>query len=841
MTQRTANRQRRTGWGRALGAAVAAAMAFTGTALPAFAADAVPEGEVNVEKVEGLGSDFIAGADFSSLLSEEESGVTYRNPQGQTQDAVTILRNAGVNYARVRVWNDPFDADGNGYGAGNVDVNRAIQIGKRATAAGMKVLVDFHYSDFWPDGQPAPKAWKQYVSEPDKMAQAVHDFTKESLEKFKAAGVDVGMVQVGNESNNKITGISGADNMAKIYKAGSQAVREVYPETDANGEHTTKVALHFNQKAKASWADNFEQQGIDYDVFAMSFYAWGSTTIAQVANVLKTVAKTHHKDVMIAETAWPYQIADTDGYKNNYGPHNADKLKAYPVSAQGQADNIHDVAAAVNGIGDNDGDGHDDGLGFFYWEPAWIAVGPADTPEQIEANREKWRKYGSGWISEYAKGYYKSGGWAGTTDGSGWDNMALFDAKGNALGSLQAFNYIRTGAAAPHTFLGVEDTNITVAEGEPVTLPQQVTLTYKDGKDEQENVTWRKSLDWAQGSGTFTVTGVTASGHTAKAVVTVTPTNHLANPSFEDDDMTKWAVTLDPSSEADAQFLRKKSGNSSDGSYGLYYWSGKDGGAGAKFSATQTVTGLKPGTYQLTATVRGTDMSDTDAMTLKASADGKDYSNPMTAINTELDSTATVTNIVVGESGTVTVTLDAALAGGLYGTIDDFTLTQASKPEGMDGLNAAITKAEGIDRDGYTAESLTKLDEAVEIAKVVAAGSAATSESIAKATTLVNEALDALASTTPTPDPDPDPEPTPDPTPGPGTDTQKPGSEDGSGNGSAGEGSGGAVTAGPKHKTDGTKELSRTGATVALVAAACGLSAMAGFVLMVWRRRRSTR
>lgn len=105
--------------------------------------------------------DFIRGMDASAVLSLENSGVTYYNYEGKEQDVFETLAQSGVNYIRLRVWNDPYDADGNGYGGGNNDVATAVALGKRATAYGMKVCVDFHYSDFWadPKRQHAPKAW----------------------------------------------------------------------------------------------------------------------------------------------------------------------------------------------------------------------------------------------------------------------------------------------------------------------------------------------------------------------------------------------------------------------------------------------------------------------------------------------------------------------------------------------------------------------------------------------------------------------------------------------------------------------------------------------------------
>ena len=138
-----------------------------------------------VQKVDGLRDDFIMGMDASSVLSLEASGVKYYDFDGQEQDVFQTLAESGVNYIRVRVWNDPFDANGNGYGGGNCNIDTALAIGKRATKYGMKLLVNFHYSDFWADPakQMVPKAWKDM--EIDAKADALYQYTKESLQKLK--------------------------------------------------------------------------------------------------------------------------------------------------------------------------------------------------------------------------------------------------------------------------------------------------------------------------------------------------------------------------------------------------------------------------------------------------------------------------------------------------------------------------------------------------------------------------------------------------------------------------------------------------------------------------------
>ena len=104
--------------------------------------------DLYIKAIPDLDKDFALGMDVSSVIALEKAGVKYYDHDGKERDLFAILKENGVNYIRVRVWNDPFDANGNGYGGGNCDINTAVEIGKRATKQGMKLLVDFHYSDF---------------------------------------------------------------------------------------------------------------------------------------------------------------------------------------------------------------------------------------------------------------------------------------------------------------------------------------------------------------------------------------------------------------------------------------------------------------------------------------------------------------------------------------------------------------------------------------------------------------------------------------------------------------------------------------------------------------------
>ena len=385
-----------------------------------------------VARVENISEDFILGMDASCVPSLEAGGVRYYDHEGNEKDVYEILSENGVNYIRVRVWNDPFDNNGNGYGGGNCDIENAVEIGKRATEQGMKLLVDFHYSDFWADPakQMTPKAWVGMSIE--EKSQALYQYTKDCLERLVEAGVDVGMVQIGNETNGAMCGessekLGGWKRITDLMSSGSRAVREVCP--------NALVAVHFTNPEKVvnyeSYSKNLEYYGVDYDVFASSYYPFWHGTLENLAEVLGKVATTYSKKVMIAETSYAYTVNDTDFYRNTIGDAGS-RVENYPFTVQGQADLVRDVIATAAGI--------DNCIGVFYWEGTWISSGG----KSYDENLALWQKYGSGWATSYAAEYdpNDAGKWYG---GCAVDNQAFFDKSGKALESLKVFALVREG------------------------------------------------------------------------------------------------------------------------------------------------------------------------------------------------------------------------------------------------------------------------------------------------------------------------------------------------------------------------------------------------------------
>ncbi|QHZ44977.1 cellulase family glycosylhydrolase [Bacillus sp. NSP9.1] len=470
----------------------------------AGAASAPVKADIFVKKVDGIDKDFIKGVDVSSVIALEQSGVEFYNESGKQQDIFKTLQEAGVNYVRVRVWHDPYDRKGHGYGGGNSDLEKAVQIGKRATANGMKLLVDFHYSDFWADPakQKAPKAWANLSFEDKK--RALYQYTKESLETMRKEGIDIGMVQVGNETNGGMAGEKDWSKMCELFNEGSRAVRDV----DSN----VLVALHFtNPETPGRYeaiAETLDRNGVDYDVFSSSYYPFWHGTLANLTSVLKHVADHYGKKVMVAETSYTYTAEDGDGHENT-APKDSGQTLHYPVTVQGQAHAVRDVIQAVADVGDA-------GIGVFYWEPAWIPVGPA---HQLQKNKTLWETYGSGWATSYAAEYdpEDAGKWFG---GSAVDNQALFDFNGRPLPSLNVFQYVDTGAVARLSIDEIKDVSINAVSGGNISLPESVKVTYNNGDEGSAVVTWdQKALKRAikKGVGEYVIEGVVKGGKTVLA------------------------------------------------------------------------------------------------------------------------------------------------------------------------------------------------------------------------------------------------------------------------------------------------------------------------------------
>lgn len=613
-----------------------------------------------VDRVDGLSSDFAKGVDVSSIISLEQSGVKFYNETGEEQDIFKTLSDAGVNYVRVRVWNEPYNAEGNGYGAGDCDIVKAIEIGKRATENGMKILVDFHYSDFWadPGRQLVPKAWASMGIEEKKAV--LYNYTKQSLQSLIDANVDVGMVQIGNETNNAICGETDWADMCALFSQGSKAVRDVCSE---NGGLNILVALHFTNPETSgrymSYAKTLNDYGVDYDIFASSYYPFWHGSLSNLTNVLKSVATTYNKKVMVAETSYAYTMEDGDGQPNVIKQGSI--LGDYQITVQGQAYALRDVIQAVANVGDA-------GIGVFYWEPAWLPVGPAN---QVEANKLLWEKYGSGWASSYANEYDASN--IGLTyGGSEWDNQALFDFTGHPLASLNVFKYVDTGAVTDVRINSVENQEVSITLGDTITLPATTTATYNNRSTAEVPVTWSAEelqVAVSGGIGTYTVHGSLAGyDQTITCTVSVLPKNYVVNSSFEDSDQSAWTVTYPEGIEAHTGY-QYKAADAKSGDYALHYYSAK----GVNFKVEQTITGLEPGYYNFNLWIQGGDAGASPNMFIYAETDDTTYKETTETSGWVKWANPSVGNIRI-DNGTVKIGAVIQCSAGGWGTLDDFYL-----------------------------------------------------------------------------------------------------------------------------------------------------------------------
>ncbi len=622
-----------------------------------------------VNKVQNLNDDFILGMDASCVPSLEASGVKYYDHDGNQKDVYQILSQNGINYVRVRVWNNPFDAQGNGYGGGNCNIDNAIAIGKRATQYGLKLLVNFHYSDFWADPakQMVPKAWQSMSF--DQKVDALYNYTKECLQKLLDAGVDVGMVQIGNETNGAMCGessgkVGGWKKITDLMSAGSRAVREVCP--------NALIAIHFANPEKVtnydSYSKNLNYYGVDYDVFASSYYPFWHGTLDNLATVLSKVATTYGKKVMIAETSYAFTSENTDFYGNTIGDGSG-VVKDYPFTVQGQANLVRDVIdTAVNKTTNC--------IGVFYWEGTWISVGG----DSYEQNLALWEKHGSGWASSFAGSYDAddAGKWYG---GCAVDNQAFFDANGKATESLKVFALVKGGNIVQNKADAVEDVNLICDLNGEINLPTTVNAIMLDNSKQTIDVTWHNVDTNAYKTGgvnKYTIYG-SAGGMQAVCYLSMVEYNYLANWSFEEGDVG-WTATKAQGKNFDELYVEDKVTDSVTGTKHYHFWGATANSV--EFTLEQQVQNLPTGKYNYSISIMGGDGGVTEIYAY-VKINGEIVSRADTQI-TVYDEwhTATINNIEYNAGDTITVGIYVKCGGsgaGAWGKIDDAMLNSVKE------------------------------------------------------------------------------------------------------------------------------------------------------------------
>lgn len=370
----------------------------------------------------------IVGIDISMQAEVERHGGRFFTADGQPADALTLMQQHGANWVRLRLWHTPVNAadvvdngrtvskQGEPVGGGNNDLATTLALAKRARAAGLKVLLDLHYSDFWadPGHQAKPAAWRDLKG--PALEQALRDYTASVLKTLRDAGAPPDMIQLGNEVNGGMLWpdgktwaekpderIGGEPAFAALLRAGIAAVRA----HDAVTGQRLPVMIHVAGAGDSALCRRVfgmaQRERLDYDVIGLSYYPYYHGPVARIAPNLNDLAQRFRKPMVIVEVAWGFTLANGDATPNIFNAESVAK-GGYPASPAGQAALLREISRTLAAVPDGLG------WGWVYWEPAWIPVA------------------GAGWR---------------TGDGNGWDNQALFDFKGRALPSLSALGEAR--------------------------------------------------------------------------------------------------------------------------------------------------------------------------------------------------------------------------------------------------------------------------------------------------------------------------------------------------------------------------------------------------------------
>ncbi|WP_052087871.1 glycosyl hydrolase 53 family protein [Paenibacillus wynnii] len=620
---------------------------------------------VNVETPAVPAEPFIKGADISSLQAVEDAGGRYYD-QGVEKDLLDILQDHGVNYIRVRIWNNPLEVDGYN------DKAHVVALAKRVKAKGMKLLLDFHYSDFWtdPGKQVKPAAWKDLSF--NELQQAVYDYTTDVMNELKEENAYPDMVQIGNEINPGMLLPDGSnsdyDKLSSLLKKGIQAVRDTTPTN-----HEVKIMLHLaeggNNSAFRSFFDAMRDRNVNYDVIGASYYAYWHGPFNNLKNNLNDMAARYGKEVLVAETSYGSRLGDGDGFPDSFTESEAAEA-GFPATVEGQAQLVTTVMNTVANVPNGKG------VGVFYWEPAWIPV-PKD-----------------------AEGHYQAG-WK-TGEGSSWNNQAMFDFEGNALASLDAFKFQPGDLAELAALITKDPAGITVAVNESVVnvktlLPKTVDVLFNEGSVKQVPVEWQEiEQEDLSRIGSFELTGqVEGVGKTVKVTVTVTSYKNIAiNPSFESSvSSTGWTLA----GTTGVASFKSDAGNAYAGNKAVNYWSN----SAYQFILSQALTGLSNGTYVLKVKVSGGGGENGIHLFAENYGDDKLTSGNIVNSGWQQWNEGTLGNInVTNGQATIGLSVDApATSDGIWGWIDSFEFykqVQVPQWESSKSLTASDLSARSI-------------------------------------------------------------------------------------------------------------------------------------------------
>ena len=323
--------------------------------------------------------DFIRGADMSFLPLIESEGTIYKH-NNTAEDAITTLKNAGCNAIRIRLWKNPSDGH-----SGLAEVKTFAQ---RVKAAGLKVWLTVHYSDTWadPGTQTKPVAWQSMDF--NTLKTSVTDYTNQIMTE-----INPDIIQIGNETNDGMLWPEGKlstneNQYLQLVSAATAAVR--------SKSTTTKIMLHYAGITSSDWFFS-KVASIDYDYIGLSYYPiYHGKSLTDLQNTMNTLGQLYNKEVVIAETSYPFTFGYND-FTNNIIGLSSQIIPAYSATNDGQKQFLSTIKSTVK-LSTN-------GLGFCYWGSEWVAFrGPT------------------------------------AINGSSWENQALWDFTNNSLPIMDVFN-----------------------------------------------------------------------------------------------------------------------------------------------------------------------------------------------------------------------------------------------------------------------------------------------------------------------------------------------------------------------------------------------------------------
>lgn len=325
--------------------------------------------------------ELVRAVDISRYPEIRESATVFYNAEGEPQDFLDILKTAGVNSIRLKLWVKPID--------GHSGFQEVKTFAEELRGRGFKIWLTLHYSDTWahPGQQITPSAWQGITWEA--LKDSVYQYTEKVSREIQPD-----IIQIGNELNTGfLHPTANLDNLPELrvlLSEASAAVRESRPQT--------KIMLHYAGLQGAEWFFH-NMQSVDYDQIGISYYPiWHGKDFLNLENTLQSLSKQHGKEVLIAETAYPFTLAWNDWTNNIVGLESQLVLPDFPASPQGQKAFLLKIRDIVEQRLER-------GKGFCYWGAELIA-----------------------WRGNQAQ------------NASSWENQAIFDFQNRALPVLDAFS-----------------------------------------------------------------------------------------------------------------------------------------------------------------------------------------------------------------------------------------------------------------------------------------------------------------------------------------------------------------------------------------------------------------